>query len=146
MTLLRSGSSRLVDAGFVDGCKQQERWVYKVALAPKMGTVYNGAVRLISRKALKVHYEKHGRGNSKDALLTWAKVVEGANWDNLAELKESFPSADLVRNERVVFNIKGNNYRIVAAVLFDRGWVLIKFVGTPREYDRIDVATVELPE
>ena len=59
------------------------------------------------------------------------------------DVKQTFNSADYVGNERMVFNIKGNRYRLVAAVLFSIRTVYIKFIGTHAEYNKIDVETVE---
>jgi mRNA interferase HigB len=74
-----------------------------------------------------------------------AEVLRG-NWKSPAELKEQFRSASIVSTDRVVFNIKGNDYRLVAAVDYTRGTIYIKWLGTHAEYDRIDVKTVEYME
>ncbi len=75
-------------------------------------------------------------------LNKWVEAVQAAEWKNHAELKTMFPSADYVKNGRYVFNIGGNNYRIVAVVIFIGGVMNIRFVGTHSEYDRIDCATI----
>lgn len=75
-------------------------------------------------------------------LNKWIEVVQQAQWKNHAELKAMFPSADYVKNGRYVFNIGGNNYRIVAVVIFIGGVMNIRFVGTHSEYDKIDCATI----
>jgi len=75
-------------------------------------------------------------------LNKWVEDVRRAQWKNHAELKSVFPSADYVKNGRYVFNIGGNNYRIVAVVIFIGGVMNIRFVGTHSEYDKIDCATI----
>ena len=55
-----------------------------------------------------------------------------------------FASADIITNDRVVFNIKGNKYRLVASINYQKGWLFIKFIGTHSEYDKIDAATIEV--
>lgn len=70
-------------------------------------------------------------------LENWYIVALQADWTNLSQLKASFPSADYVGNERVVFNVAGNNYRLIAAVNYKIRTVYIKFIGTHAEYDKI---------
>lgn len=70
------------------------------------------------------------------------EVVRAAQWKNHADLKNQFPSADYVKNGRYVFNIGGNNYRVVAVVIFIGGVMNIRFVGTHAEYDKIDSSTI----
>lgn len=100
-------------------------------------------VRLIALKPLKEHYEKAGREDSKQPLLTWAQVVKHAAWETPADIKQDFGTADLVGDNRVVFNTGGNKYRLVASVHFAKGIVWVIWVGAHEEYDRIDVRTVK---
>jgi len=65
-----------------------------------------------------------------------------ADWSTFNEIKQTFNSADFVGNDRYVFNIKGNKYRLVAVIHFDIRTVYIKFIGTHKEYDRIDILTI----
>ena len=80
--------------------------------------------------------------HAANSLNRWIEVVKTAQWRSHAELKAMFPSADYVKNGRYVFNIGGNNYRVVAVVIFIGGVMNIRFVGTHPEYDKIDVATI----
>ena len=81
--------------------------------------------------------------DSKDALERWSSIIACAEWKNHNELKQDFPSADYVGNNRYVFNIKGNNYRSIVLVVFFAGTVAIRFIGTHSEYDKIkDVKTI----
>jgi mRNA interferase HigB len=69
-------------------------------------------------------------------------VVRAADWSKPTDIKETFRSADILANHRVVFNIRGNKYRLVVAVHYRGKRIYIRFVGTHAEYDRIDAATV----
>ncbi len=71
------------------------------------------------------------------ALRDWYKRTTKANWNSFAEIKQTFNTADYVGNDRYVFDIKGNNYRIVTIVLFINKKVYMRFVGTHEEYDKI---------
>lgn len=75
-------------------------------------------------------------------LNKWVEKITGMQWKNHADLKAAFPSADYVKNGRYVFNIAGNNYRLVAVVIFIGGVVTIRFVGTHAEYDKINSSTI----
>lgn len=97
-------------------------------------------MRIISRKTLKSFWEQHA--NSEQALKTWFDEADKAKWKNFAEVKAMYPSASLLRDNRIVFNIKGNTYRLVVKVNFAYGKIWIRFVGTHAEYDKIDANTV----
>jgi len=79
----------------------------------------------------------------KAALDSWFHEVKRAEWKNSSDVKASYASASIVGAERVVFNIKGNAYRLVAAVDYRRAIVFIKWLGTHKEYDSIDVRTIQ---
>ena len=72
-----------------------------------------------------------------DYLSRWIEIVSKAKWTNHNELKTDYPSADFIGNKRYVFNIKGNNYRMVVVVVFIAEIIEIRFVGTHAEYDKI---------
>ncbi|MDB5013903.1 MAG: addiction module toxin RelE [Daejeonella sp.] len=75
-------------------------------------------------------------------MNNWYRLVNDADWANYYEMKEMFNSVDAVGNDRYVFNIKGNSYRIVAMIFFDIRTVYIRFVNTHSEYDKIDCSTI----
>lgn len=79
-----------------------------------------------------------GHGDAEQPLRYWFTVTERADWKMYADVKKDFPSADMVGN-RAVFNIGGNKYRLVAVVNFESKYVLIKWVGTHAEYDRLSI-------
>ena len=80
--------------------------------------------------------------DSIEPLNKWYETCKKANWKNLAELKITISSVDFVGNDRYVFNIKGNKYRLVAMIFFDIRTIFIRFIGTHAEYDEIDCSTV----
>jgi mRNA interferase HigB len=75
-------------------------------------------------------------------LRAWLLIAEKAKWKNSAELKASIRSASIVNAERVVFNIKGNDHRLIASISYQYQVLLVKWLGTHKEYDAIDVDTV----
>lgn len=77
-----------------------------------------------------------------DGLNKWYEVAKQADWGSLADIKRSFNSVDFVGNDRFVFNIKGNSYRLVAMIFFNRRTVFIRFIGTHKEYDKVDCKVV----
>lgn len=80
--------------------------------------------------------------NAVKPLNKWVNDVLAAHWKSHADLKQTFPSADYVKNGRYVFNIGGNNFRVVAVVVFVGDVMYIRFVGTHAEYDKIDSTTI----
>ena len=92
-------------------------------------------MRVIAKKTLTEYYSSHP--DAKTALEEWYEKTEKAEWKTFAAIKQSFRTADGVGNKRYVFNIKGNQYRLVALILFRIQTVYIRFVGTHAEYDRI---------
>ena len=93
-------------------------------------------MRIIAKKTLVLFYRQNK--DAETALEDWYEKTEKAEWDNFAQIKKTFNSADLGGNTRVVFNIKGNSYRLVAFVLFKIKMVYIRFIGTHDEYDKLD--------
>ena len=79
----------------------------------------------------------------QDHLDAWFALVARASWRSSAELKQQFSSASIVSAERVVFNIQGNKYRLLVAVDYNHGMILVLWLGTHAEYDQIDVRQVE---
>ena len=104
-------------------------------------------MRIIARRTLLAFIET--RAGHKDqpalkaALNAWFSEVKKANWASTADVKRRYASASVVSAERIVFNIKGNSYRLVVAVDFEKSIVWIKWIGTHRDYDRIDVTEVK---
>ena len=76
------------------------------------------------------------------ALERWFCIAEDANWKNLSDIRIDFSTADYVGNQHYVFNIKGNNYRLVVVVKFVMGYIFVRWVGTHEDYDKIDCSTI----
>ena len=98
-------------------------------------------MRIIALKALKDHWQLPNRGDSEQPLKAWYAIAKEADWGNFAEVKEQFRSASAV-GDRVVFNIAGNKYRLVTWINFEFRIIYVRFVGTHREYDEVDVKNV----
>lgn len=99
--------------------------------------LYNDKNMLVSNLTILEDFvQKHAQ--AVKPLNRWLKTVENAKWKNHNELKNDFPSADYVGNGRYVFNISGNNFRLVTVVLFVGEIVMIRFAGTHAEYSQID--------
>ena|SRR6218665_1246658 len=97
-------------------------------------------MHIISRPKLITFWEKHP--DAEIPLKLWFKKSQQAKWNSLNDLKKDFPTADYVKNNRVVFDIKGNKYRIVVVVYFSGQKMFIRFVGTHAEYDKIDAGVI----
>ncbi len=97
-------------------------------------------MRVISRKALREFWEGHP--DARQALQAWYADVKHTSWASPADVKRAYRNASFVANNRVVFNIKGNKYRIIVAVQYKFQIVFIRFVGTHQEYDQVDAASV----
>ena len=76
------------------------------------------------------------------AVEKWVSEIENTQWFHHADLKNDFPNADYVGNNRYVFNLKGDGYRVVAIVLFIEGILTVRWIGTHSEYDKIDCSTI----
>ena len=97
-------------------------------------------MRVIAISTLREFWTTHP--DSEQALAEWYMKTCRANWSSPNDIPNDFNSADYVGNQRYVFNIKGNHYRLVAAVKFTPKLVYIRFVGTHEEYDKINVSTI----
>jgi mRNA interferase HigB len=104
-------------------------------------------VRIIARKTLRDFVESLRSSNDhkavKAALDSWFHEAQGAGWRTPADVTRSYANASVVGNDRIVFNIKGNAYRLVVAVDYRRQIVFIKWLGTHAQYDKIDVKKVK---
>jgi mRNA interferase HigB len=80
--------------------------------------------------------------DSIEALNKWYDISKQVNWNSISDIKKSFNTVDYVGNDRYVFNIKGNKYRLIVMMFFDIRTVLIRFIGTHTEYDKIDCSEI----
>lgn len=97
-------------------------------------------MRIISRKTLKAFWRLHP--DTERPLKAWYADVKHANWKSPEDIKRVYRNVSFVANNRVVFNIKGNSYRIIVAIHYQFSIVYIRFVGTHKEYDKIDAAAI----
>jgi mRNA interferase HigB len=97
-------------------------------------------MHVISRPKLIEFWEKHQ--DSEGPLRIWFQKVRQAHWNGLNDLKRDFPTADYVGDNRVVFDNKGNRYRVIVIAFLDGQKVYIRFVGTHAEYDKVEAKTV----
>ncbi len=97
-------------------------------------------MRVITEEPLKNYIDRFP--DTRTALQSWLKTVKSAQWSNFADIKKDFNSVDNVGNQHYVFNIRGNNHRLVVVIKFTIKWVYIEFIGTHAEYDKIDASKI----
>ena len=97
-------------------------------------------MRVIARKTLKDFWTKHA--DSEQPLKAWFHETRTTRWKSFTDIKTRYRSADALPGNRVVFNIKGNTYRLIVRIHYNTSFVFIRFIGTHAEYDRIDATTI----
>ena len=97
-------------------------------------------MRVIAKKILREFWEKYT--DSEDQLKTWYKEASKANWDSPNDIKADYAKASILKSGRVVFNICGNKYRLIVEINYLRHWVFIRFIGTHKDYDKIDADNI----
>ena len=97
-------------------------------------------MRVIAKSTLRDFWAIHK--DCEDQLKAWFNEAEKANWESPAEIKLDYPSASVLPDNRVVFNIKGNTYRLVVKINYKFGLVWIRFIGTHAGYDKINAGTI----
>jgi len=93
-------------------------------------------VRIVAKGTLRTFWTKHK--DCEEQLKSWYNEVSKTNWNNPNELKKEYPSASILEDNRIVFNIKGNNYRLIVKINYEYKILWIKFIGTHGEYDKIN--------
>ncbi len=96
--------------------------------------------RIFAKSTLRLFWEKHP--DSEQSLKTWYDTAMSSNWKAPIDVKQSYANASILKDSRIVFNIKGNSYRLVAKFNFEKQWIFIKFIGAHSEYDKIDANTI----
>ena len=100
-------------------------------------------MRIISKAMLKNFWSlRSDYGDSEPHLKAWIEEVKRANWETPADVKAKFRTASILKNGRVVFNIAGNKYRLVVRIEYKIKIVYIRFIGTHKEYDKIDAEVI----
>jgi mRNA interferase HigB len=107
-----------------------------------MGSDYIASMQVVALRTLKLFWTRHPQAETP--LRTWHSAVSAAEWTGPSDVKASFGSADFIADNRVIFNIGGNKFRLIAHVSHEYKAVLVKFVGTHAEYDAIDPANYGL--
>jgi mRNA interferase HigB len=98
-------------------------------------------MRIIAVGTLRDFWEKNP--DVEQPLKAWYDEAKAAEWRTPADVKAQYGNASIVANNRVVFNIKGNDYRLIVSIAYKTGIIFIKFIGTHAEYDKVDAAAVE---
>ena len=97
-------------------------------------------MRIIALRTLREFWNR--RPDAEIPLRSWYALASRARWRSPADVKAAYRNASFVANDRVVFNIKGNDYRLIVAVRYNRQLMFIRFIGSHRDYDRVDAATI----
>jgi mRNA interferase HigB len=96
-------------------------------------------MRIISKKTLKDFYEQPKYSDSKSALESWHKEVLKLDWNTPNEIKEMYRNASIIGDTKVIFNIAENKYRLIVTINYYAKIVFIKFIGTHKQYDKINI-------
>ena len=96
--------------------------------------------RIIAKSTLRKFWEKYS--DSEQYLKTWYDTASHANWKSPNDIKGTYANASILKNSRVVFNIKGNSYRLVVRFNYEKQWAFIRFIGTHADYDKIDADNI----
>lgn len=97
-------------------------------------------MRIIAKSTLRDFWLQHA--DAEQALKAWFQETSRSAWDHPNDIKTEYPSASILSNNRIVFNIKGNRYRLIVKINFKYQMVWIRFIGTHAEYDKIDAENV----
>jgi len=97
-------------------------------------------LRVIAKKILREFWDKHN--DCEQQLKSWYQEASSAEWKNSNEIKLEYKTASIIGDNRVVFNIKGNTYRLIIKLNFDYQMIWIRFIGTHAEYDKINAKTI----
>jgi mRNA interferase HigB len=93
--------------------------------------------RIFSKRTLREYWEKYP--DSEQYLKTWYDTAMNSDWRTPNDVQKTYANVSILKNSRIVFNIKGNSFRLVTKFNFEKQWIFIRFIGTHKEYDKIDV-------
>ena len=99
-------------------------------------------MRIVAKRTLREFWEKPAHRDAEQSLRAWYAEAKNATWRTPADIKARYPAASILGDNRVVFNIAGDKYRLVIKFHYNTGTGFVRFVGTHKEYDRIDVEAV----
>ena len=97
-------------------------------------------MRVIAKSTLREFWKKHA--DSEQQLKSWFRETEKTSWETINDLKKDYPKASILKDNRIVFDIKGNNYRLIVKFNFEYQICWIRFIGTHAEYDKIDANNI----
>ncbi len=97
-------------------------------------------MRVIAKKILREFWDKYT--DSEQQLKTWYKEASNAKWSSSDDIKKEYARASIIGDNRVVFDICGNKYRLIVEINYERQWVFIRFIGTHKEYDNVDAKNI----
>ena len=97
-------------------------------------------MRIVAKGTLRKFWTKHK--DCEEQLKSWFNEVSKTEWNNPNELKNEYPSASILEDNRIVFNIKGNNYRLIVKINYEYRIIWIRFIGTHGEYDKINATKI----
>lgn len=138
---LSLGVSSDADTACLKPAKALHSRFFERLLRSHFGTTLQ-LMRVIAVSTLRAFWKRHP--DAEQPLKAWFEEASSASWTQPADIKVRYRSASILKNRRVIFNIKGNDYRLVVAVAYRLQIVYVKFVGTHREYDAIDAETVDI--
>lgn len=96
--------------------------------------------RIFSKGTLREYWKTHPE--TEQYLKTWFDTAMNSDWKMPNDVKQTFATASILKDNRIVFNIKGNSYRLIVKFNFQKQWIFIRFVGTHKEYDEVDANTI----
>lgn len=96
--------------------------------------------RIFAKSTLRQYWEKHL--NSEQYLKTWYDTAMNSDWKTPRDVKQTYANASILKDSRIVFNIKGNSYRLVVKINYEKQWIFIRFIGTHPEYEKIEANTI----
>ena len=100
-------------------------------------------MHVVANSNLTAFYQNPVHRDAEPALTAWYDEARKARWATPADVKAQYANASIIANNRVVFNIKGNDYRLIVAIAYKMQYVFIKFIGTHKHYDTVDASTVD---
>lgn len=96
--------------------------------------------RIFAKSTLRTFWERYPE--CEQYLKTWYETVINADWKSPNDVKQTYANASILKDSRIVFNIKGNTFRLIAKFNFEKQWVFIRFIGTHEDYDKINANTI----
>ena len=96
--------------------------------------------RIFAKSTLREYWENHP--GTEQYLKTWYDTAMSSDWKIPNDVKQTYANASILKDSRIVFNIKGNSYRLLVKLNFEKQWIFIRFIGTHPEYDKIDENTI----